>query len=71
MKLVRANGGQSIAVYDPQVGKGAADALLRAQRVNYVAPADYRANSRIEIIVKAVMWKIQAAAEMQALMKET
>ena len=71
MKLVRANGGQSIAVYDPQVGKGAADALLRAQRVNYVVPADYRANSRIEIIVKAVMRKIQAAAEMQALMKET
>ncbi len=71
MKLVRTNGGQSIAVYDPQVGKGAADALLRAQRVNYVVPADYRANSRIEIIVKAVMRKIQAAAEMQALMKET
>lgn len=69
MKLVRTNGGQSIAVYDPGVGEGSADALLRAQRVNYIAPADYSAGSRIETIVKAVMRKIQAAAQLQALMK--
>lgn len=66
MKLVKSNGGQSIAVYDPERGTDAARALLGADRVNFIAPADYDAGSDIETIVKAVIRKIQAVEEMQS-----
>lgn len=66
MKLVRANGGQSIAIYDPEKGKETAMNLLRAERVNYVVPAEYGEGSDIETIVKAIIKKIQAVAEMRA-----
>lgn len=64
MRLVKSYGGQSIAVYDPAKGSAAAESLRAADRVNYVVPADYRAGSPIETIVKAVVKKIQAEAEM-------
>ncbi len=66
MKLVKANGGQSIAVYDQERGKEAAEALKDADRVNFVAAADYGENSDIEVIVKAIIKKIQAVEEMQS-----
>lgn len=66
MKLVKANGGQSIAVYDQEKGKTAAEGLKKADRVNFVAPADYAEGSDIETIVKAIIKKIQATAEMQS-----
>ena len=64
MKLVKTNGGQSIAVYDPEKGKNAAETLLRDNRVNYVVPADYSADSDIETIVFAIIKKMQAESEM-------
>jgi len=66
MKLVKANGGQSIAVYDQSKGKDAAEGLKSADRVNFVVPADYGQGSEIEIVVKAIMKKIQAVEEMQS-----
>ena len=66
MKLVKANGGQSIAVYDPEKGKTAAQGLLEANRVNFVVPAEYGEGSDIETIVKAIIKKIQAVEEMQS-----
>lgn len=66
MKLVKANGGQSIAVYDEKRGKEAAEGLKKDNRVNFVAPADYSAGSDIETIVQAIMKKIQAVEEMQS-----
>lgn len=66
MKLIKANGGQSIAVYDQEKGKGAAELLKTADRVNFVAPADYGSGSEIESMVKSVLKKIQAVEEMQA-----
>lgn len=66
MKLVKANGGQSIAVYDQEKGKEAAEGLKKANRVNFVTPADYGPGSDIEIIVRAVIKKIQAVEEMQS-----
>ena len=66
MKLVKSNGGQSIAVYDQKKGKDAADMLKKSGRVNFVAPADYGPGSDIEVIVKAIINKIQAVEEMQA-----
>lgn len=64
MKLVKTNGGQSIAVYDPEKGKAAAEALLRDNRVNYVVPADYSSDSDIETIVFAIIKKMQAESEL-------
>lgn len=64
MKLVKTNGGQSIAVYDIQKGKAAAAELLSADRVNFIAPADYREGGELETVVRAIMWKIQAVEGM-------
>lgn len=66
MKLVKSCGGQSIAVFDQEKGKDAADALKVANRVNFVAAADYGTGSDIEIIVQAIIKKIQAVEEMQS-----
>ena len=66
MKLVKSYGGQSIAVFDQEKGKAAAEALKVANRVNFVAAADYGTGSDIEIIVQAIIKKIQAVEEMQS-----
>ena len=66
MKLVKSNGGQSIAVYDQEKGKEAAELLKKADRVNFVAPADYGPDSDIEVIVKSIIKKIQAVEELQS-----
>ena len=66
MKLVKTHGGQSIAVYDSQKGNAAAKSLLEADRVNFIAPADYSAGSGIEKLVMAILRKMQAEAEMLA-----
>ena len=66
MKLVKTNGGQSIAVYDPQRGEGAARDLMKADRVNFIVPANYDENSELEKTVKAIIRKIQAVEDMLA-----
>ena len=66
MKLVKSNGGQTIAVFDQEKGKEAAELLNKADRVNFVAPADYGPDSDIEVIVKSIIKKIQAVEEMQS-----
>ena len=66
MKLVSANGGQSIAVYDREKGGDAAEMLKKWDRVNFVAPADYTPGSDVETIVKAIIKKIQAVEEMKS-----
>ena len=66
MKLVKTNGGQSIAVYDQGKGKEAAEALKKADRVNFVAAADYGRGSDIEVIIQAIIKKIRAVEEMQS-----
>ena len=65
MKLVKSNGGQSIAVYDQGKGREAALNLLKADRVNFVATADYGPGSDIETIVQAIIKKIHAVEEMR------
>jgi len=65
MKLVKVNGGHSIAVYPtPQQTKKAkgakeqVDGLLRDGRVNFTAPADYSEGSELDKIVKTLIRKI-------------
>ncbi len=62
MKMVRFQGGFSIAVYDPQQRQAQAlqqrqklYKLISEDRVNFVAPADYTENSQLEIIVKGIL----------------
>lgn len=69
MKLVKANGGQSIAVYDVAKSKEQAEKLRENDRVNYVAPADYRENSDLDELLKTILQKIAAVDKLINLQK--
>ena len=54
MKLVKVNGGHSIAVY--QKGKKEqANELLKNGRVNYIAPANYKEGSDLDDLIRNIM----------------
>ena len=57
MKLVKTNGGYSIAVYQKKK-KEQADALLKNDRVNFVAQANYKEDSELDKLVKDVISEI-------------
>ncbi len=57
MKLVRVNGGCSIAVY-PKNKKDTAAQLLRDGRADYMLPADYSQGGELETTVKTVLEKM-------------
>ena len=62
MRLVKEYGGKSIAVYNPESEKshGVAKKLMAEGRINYMAEADYREDSRMEILVKMIIDHMQA-----------
>ena len=62
MKIVKMFGGNSIAVYNPEIKKkvNVARKLLRQQRVNFITPADYTKESRTYEVVCAIIDKIKA-----------
>lgn len=62
MKLVKEQGGHSIAVYQPKSAKkkSGASNLLAEDRVHFVTPADYRNNKKLDQQVKAIISKIAA-----------
>ncbi|OGE88288.1 MAG: phosphoserine phosphatase [Candidatus Doudnabacteria bacterium RIFCSPLOWO2_02_FULL_49_13] len=62
MKLVKEQGGYSIAVYKPgsQKKKPQARGLLKVHRVNFVTPADYRNGSPLDKQIKLVLKKMLA-----------
>lgn len=61
-RLVKDQGGHSIAVYKPSTPKTKtkANKLLEEGRVNFVAPADYNQGKKIDQIVKAIVDKVAA-----------
>lgn len=59
MRLVKQNGGTSIAVYQGNKDN-IAQKLLLDDRCNFIAPADYSENSILEEIVRKVLMKIAA-----------
>lgn len=64
MRLVKDQGGHSIAVYNPEK-RGArkhAQKLIRDGRTSLIAPADYQDGSPIDQAVKAVIDKIEASS---------
>ena len=63
MKLVKANGGCSIAVYGPDKVQTAAE-LRQQDRVNFIAPADYRPSGRLDAIIRDVLSAMAAQAKL-------
>lgn len=60
MRLVKEKQGHAIAVYNPsdeQVGHSLVQ-LIRDERVNFTAQADYRSGSRLDMLVKAIIDKL-------------
>lgn len=53
MRLVNANGGHSIGVYNGD--KSRVQKMLRDGRIRYYAPADYRAGEQLDKLVKAII----------------
>ena len=60
MKVIKNEGGHSICVYNPNKEKKhkIAKKLYNDKRVNFIAPADYTKNSKIDKIVKSILDKI-------------
>lgn len=60
MRLVKQQGGRSIAVYDPTkaASRGAMEDLIRDGRVNHVCAADYRPGQELDRLVKTILDKI-------------
>jgi len=56
MKLVKMNGGHSIAVYDDD--RSVADSLLSQGRVDFVVKADYRENTEMEHTIHTILNQI-------------
>jgi len=71
MKIVKMFGGNSIAVYNPEIKKkvNVAKKLLRQQRVNFITPADYTKDGRTYQLVCAIIDKIKADWELAQLNK--
>ncbi len=64
MRLIKDKNGKSIAVY-PRGKKEKVAGLLRDDRVNYIAPADYSEDSELENIVKLQMEYIALLTKME------
>lgn len=67
MRLVKDQGGHSIAVFDPR-RRGArkhAQKLIEEGRANVVAPADYQEGSVVDRAVHAAIDKVEAAARVR------
>ena len=68
MKMVRHQGGHSIAVFDPNAWQDKENKaqeriyrLISEDRVNHVAPADYTDGSQLDITVKGILGRIVSA----------
>lgn len=72
MKLIKQQGGNSIAVYKPknQKKKKCAEKLVQENRVNFACPADYSKGSEIYNIVHAIIKQVKADIDFNKLQKD-
>lgn len=70
MKLIKQQGGRSIAVYNPskRAKKATAEKLIAENRVNFVCPADYSKDSEIYKVVTTIIDKIKSDYEFKKLL---
>lgn len=66
-RLVKEQGGHSIAVYKPSThgAKAKAKKLVQDGRVNFIAPANYQKNGDVDLFVKAIVDKLVADNELK------
>ena len=64
MKMMRAYGGQAIAVYQVANKKGV-EQLLRDGRVDYIFPADYREGTDLELTMQNIVRKMAVTARLE------
>ena len=67
MKLVKSYGGHAIAVFDQKNGNEVAQTLLKDNRVNHIAPADYRTSKPLDTLVRAILRQLHANHEITLL----
>ena len=67
MKLVKANGGKSIAVYNPASAAAgfAAAKLINENRADFIAPADYTKGEKMYRLVTCMLDEMSAAAKLE------
>lgn len=72
MKMVKQNGGHSIAVYNPKDKnkKKMSEQLILDNRVNFVCPADYSKNKDIYNVVTTIIDKIRSDYDFESIMQE-
>jgi hypothetical protein len=71
-RLVKDQGGHSIAVYRPRArlrGKKDAEKLIEQGRVHFALPANYSEGGELDIAVKGILDKMAADGELQRLGK--
>ncbi len=64
MKMMKAYGGYSIAVYQERGSK--VEDLLRRDRVDFIYPADYREGSGLDVTIKNIIRKMAVSDLLQA-----
>ncbi|MFI3330742.1 MAG: HAD family hydrolase [Rikenellaceae bacterium] len=68
MRLVKQQGGHSIAVFNPEQGDHSSlDSLIHDNRVNYVCSANYEQDSEMDVLVRTIIDKIVADARLKEL----
>lgn len=66
MKMTTYQGGHAVAVYDPEVNTSALrkiHTLIADSRVDFVAPADFREHSQLDISIRGIIGRIARALE--------
>lgn len=68
MKLVTSNGGNSIAVFDPQTNdRTKAHKMIRDGRVKYFVPADYSEGTELDRLIKTIILHTAEHERLQAM----
>ena len=72
MKLVKQNGGYSVAVYKPKDTKKRekAEQLILDERVNFVSKADYKKDGELYKIVTVILDKIKSDFDFDNLLQK-
>jgi len=77
MKMLKYQGGSSIAVYDPNYTKTRnkpskktiCEELIKNKRADYIAEANYEKNSKLETLVQAIIKKVAVSYELDSYTK--
>ena len=67
MKLVNANGGYSVGVFDPETGsREKVKKMMRDNRIRYFVPADYSEGSQLDGLVRQIIRRTVANEALEA-----